>query len=165
MSTFDPTKMVTCVDKDGNTSKVLVSELTMRPSVYGVIIKDEKILLVRQWDGYDLPGGGIEPGEDMHEALKREIHEETGLTAAVGKIVTCETSFFKWDENNYWHSLLLYYICEVVEGELSIDGIEESEKEYMHDLPEWIPLADIDQITFYNSVDSREIIRKALALR
>lgn len=165
MMSVDPLKKVTCTDKDGNTFEVSVSELTMRPSIYGVIIKEKKILLVQQWDGYDFPGGGIDVGEDLNQALLREVREETGLTAVVGKIVTCETSFFKGNERTFWHSLLLYYTCEIVGGELSIDGIDEKEKEYTHDLPEWVPLADIEKIKFYNSVDSLEIIRKALAVR
>ncbi len=48
-------KTVTCIDKDKNTYDVPVSDLTWRPSVYGIVIKDDRILLVPQWDGYDLP--------------------------------------------------------------------------------------------------------------
>lgn len=155
-------KTVICIDKDKKEYEVPVSELIMRPSIYGVIIKDDKILLVRQWDGYDFPGGGIDLGEDLRSALVREIREETGMESKTGEIVVCENSFFKTEKGNYLHSILLYFICEVTEGELSIDGIDEAEKAYVHDLPEWVPLADIENIKFYNSVDSLKIIKAAL---
>lgn len=47
------------------------------------IIKDEsgRILLGREKDGaWELPGGGLEHGEAIKEALAREITEETGFT-------------------------------------------------------------------------------------
>ena len=52
--------------------------------VYGLIIKDNKILLIKKatgpYDGLlDLPGGSFEFGETPIEALKREIEEESGL--------------------------------------------------------------------------------------
>jgi 8-oxo-dGTP diphosphatase len=155
-------KTVICLDKERNEFEVPVSELHMRPSIYGVIIQDDKILLARQWDGYDFPGGGIDLGEDLREALVREVREETGMEAKVGEIVACENSFFRTERGKYLHSVLIYFTCEVVGGELSIDGIDEAEKAYVHDLPEWVPLAHIEQITFYNSVDSLKIIRAAL---
>ena len=64
---------VTCHDINGNLFEISVDQLSFRPSVYGVIIKDGKVLLSKQWDGYDFPGGAIEPGETIHEALIREI--------------------------------------------------------------------------------------------
>jgi 8-oxo-dGTP diphosphatase len=57
------------------------------PCIYRIsvkaTIKDEsgRILLLREKDGsWELPGGGLEHGEDAKEALAREIAEETGLT-------------------------------------------------------------------------------------
>lgn len=54
-----------------------------RVSVKGLCVKDGKILLVKepkkisgQWE---LPGGGLDFGEDIREGLRREIEEETGL--------------------------------------------------------------------------------------
>ena len=165
MTTPEKPKTVICHDKDNNKFEVPVDELIMRPSIYGVIIRDDKILLVRQWDGYDFPGGGIDLGEDLRDALVREVREETGMEAKVGEIFSCENSFFKTEKGKCLHSILLYFTCEIVGGELSIDGIDEAEKAYVHELPEWVPLANIEKIKFYNSADSLKIIaaaRKAL---
>ena len=39
------------------------------------------------WSGYAFPGGHIEKGESLHDAVVREIFEETGLTISHPKLV------------------------------------------------------------------------------
>lgn len=55
-----------------------------RLGVYGVLLQDNKILLVYQKQGLyagklDFPGGGMEFGESPEEALRREFAEEVAM--------------------------------------------------------------------------------------
>jgi 8-oxo-dGTP diphosphatase len=44
-----------------------------------------EVLMIRSpRRGWEIPGGQVEVGESLHQALAREIHEETGITAKVG---------------------------------------------------------------------------------
>ena len=78
---------------------------------YGVIIKDNKIILVKKARGgykgkLDLPGGGIEHTELPEEALKREIMEEVGINIANYKLLDVVATNIKWEmEPNLWEDL------------------------------------------------------------
>src|SRR3974377_1415767 len=53
-------------------------------AVSAAIFRDHRVLLVRRARSpgkgfYSLPGGRVEHGESLHQALKREVSEETGL--------------------------------------------------------------------------------------
>ena len=61
-----------------------MSQLRIREAVRGLVIdSDNRILLVRfdfpARTVWALPGGGIDPGESAHDALRRELIEEIGL--------------------------------------------------------------------------------------
>ncbi len=162
----DQNKKIVCRDINGNLEEKDISELTWRPSIYGIIILDEKILLVPQWDGYDFPGGGVNIGETLDEALAREVWEETGLRVKRDKLVSCTEDFFlKLQSRRPSHSILLYYTCKDISGTVSTDNFDEEEKTYSKKA-EWIPIADVPKlkIKFYNPVDSLAIIQKAQKL-
>jgi len=59
-----------------------------RVSAYGVVLNDRgEILVVEVNEKFHLPGGGIDPGEDEGEAIKRETLEETGYTITDLKLI------------------------------------------------------------------------------
>ena len=78
---------------------------------YGVIIKDNKIILVKKARGgykgkLDLPGGGIEHTELPEEALKREIMEEAGINITNYKLLDVVATNIKWEmDPNLWEDL------------------------------------------------------------
>lgn len=161
-------KKIVCHDVFGKEIEVDASQLIFRPSVYGILIEDGKILFSKEWDGYDIPGGGVKIQETLEEALGREFKEETGLEIKVGKIVHCETFFFhpshsKKHQKEYWNAPVFYFLVKRVGGEISVDNFSEEEKEYKN-LPEWIAPENIENLKFYNSVDNNEVIKKALAI-
>ncbi|KEO54499.1 NUDIX hydrolase [Thioclava pacifica] len=54
---------------------------TLRPGAYAVLIRDGRVLVTFQETPvpeFQLPGGGIDPGEGQINALHREVYEETG---------------------------------------------------------------------------------------
>ena len=161
-------KKIICYDLDRNKFEIESNKLMFRPSVYGILIKDNKIFLSKQWSGYDFPGGGIEIYETVNEALKREFFEETGIKVEILQPVHCGTSFFypshsEKCKGQYWNCPLIYYLVKKVGGEISKDNFDEEEKNYA-DLPEWIDLDKIKELRFFNSVDSIAIIKKAVNL-
>ncbi|MEE9910308.1 MAG: NUDIX hydrolase [Deltaproteobacteria bacterium] len=65
---------------------------TPRVGVGAVVIRDEKILLVKRGAEpnkglWAIPGGTLKLGETMREGAAREILEETGITIAVGECI------------------------------------------------------------------------------
>jgi 8-oxo-dGTP diphosphatase len=90
--------------------------------VAGVLRQGNQVLLVRQRgkgdpsDAWALPGGVVEDGELLAEALAREIREETGLEAlAIGPL-----AYVVQLDNAAGESQLLVFIFEVAEWQGTI---------------------------------------------
>lgn len=154
---------ITCLDIHKQPHQATADQLVWRPSVYGVIIQDNTVLLSKQWDGYDFPGGGINLGETIEQALIREVKEETGLTVAVNELVTAKDGFFRSSKGNHYQGIMLYYTCNVIGGELTTQYFDGDEKQYA-DLAEWINLSNRETINFISTVDCHDVLSQAIAM-
>ena len=95
--------------------------------VYGFIIKDDKIALIKKARGgyigkLDLPGGGMEYGESAIETLKRELMEEAGVLVKRAHLLDVVTYTFKWqmeeDVIENLHHIGILYVIDEFENEL-----------------------------------------------
>ena len=79
-------------------------EQTICKIAAAVIEKDGKILITQRslkdahGGLWEFPGGKVEPGETLEEALKRELYEELEIVAEVGSFL-CTSSFVYKDRN------------------------------------------------------------------
>jgi len=85
-----------------------------RIAVYGIYIKDNKILLVKPtWnDKWDLPGGGIDKGQTKIQGLKKEFVVETGMEILdfdEKSFLEIETKFYADDLDIYFDSISYFY--------------------------------------------------------
>lgn len=76
-----------------------------RPGAYAVLWRNGRVLLTHQrepWPEFQLPGGGIDPGESPLQALHREVGEETGWRIAVTRRLGAFRRFTFMPEYDLW---------------------------------------------------------------
>jgi len=93
-------------------------------AIGGVIIEHEKILLVKRnkephKDEWAIPGGSVNPGETLQQAVEREIREETGLVVRA-KNPMHVFDFIERDKQGRlrFHYVIVDFRADVVAGTL-----------------------------------------------
>ena len=93
-------------------------------------------------DGWEFPGGKMEPGESTEEALKREIWEELETRIAVAELIkTIEYDYPKF------HLSMDCFWAEVVSGELRLKEAEDAK---------WLSKDELDTVNWLPA--DRELI-------
>lgn len=112
--------------------------------VGAVAVDDGRLLLVRRGRGpaqgeWSVPGGRVERGETVGEAVVRELHEETGIEGLCGPLLG-------WVERigDDHHFVILDFVVEVIDGADPVAGDDAAEAA-------WVPLEQVAEMT--NLVD------------
>lgn len=107
--------------------------------VAAVIADDNKIFATQRGygdfkDGWEFPGGKVEPGETAREALVREIKEELKTEIKVGKYLrTVDYDYPKF------HLKMRCYMCKITSGELTL---------LEHEAARWLTKDTIDSVAW-----------------
>ena len=97
----------------------------------------------KDWKGFTLPGGHVEPGESIVDAIVREMKEETGLTITNPKV--CGVKQCPIDEGRY-----IVFLFEATQYEGELCSSDEGKMQ-------WIKTEELDKVNlvndFYDLID------------
>jgi ADP-ribose pyrophosphatase YjhB (NUDIX family) len=114
------------------------------PAVAATIFHEGKVLLAVRGKPpnlgkWGIPGGAVELGETVEQAVAREVLEETNIVVKPKRLITVLNSIGKDSEGKIRvHYILLEYLCEYVSGEVHAAS----------DAPDarWFSVKDLDKI-------------------
>ena len=90
--------------------------------VGGVVVRDGRVLLIRRgkaplYGRWVVPGGTVELGETLEEALVREMEEETSLRVEPIEVLTVFDRIERDGERVVYHYVIVDYLCRWLSGE------------------------------------------------
>ncbi len=96
-------------------------------AVSAAIVRDDRVLIVRRARTpahglYTLPGGGVELGETLEEAVIREVREETALDVAPVELVGFRQAITRDAAGRIErHFVILPFAARLIGGEISLN--------------------------------------------
>jgi ADP-ribose pyrophosphatase YjhB (NUDIX family) len=96
-------------------------------AVSAAIVRDDRVLIVRRARTpahglYTLPGGGVELGETLEEAVIREVREETALDVAPVELVGFRQAIVRDTAGRIErHFVILPFAARLIGGEISLN--------------------------------------------
>lgn len=120
-----------------------------------LIIQDHAVLLIEFNDEnglhYNLPGGGVEAGETLIQAVEREAKEEASVNLEVGEVAFIYEYAPHLNEMKYGgvHSVTTIFECRVKEGEVpQMPNVPDKNQTGV----KWISLDDLHKIILYPNI-------------
>ena len=124
-------------------------------TVLCLIRRDNEYLLQdrikKDWRGFTLPGGHVEPGESIVDAVIREMQEETGLTVDNPKLCGVKQFPISGENGESGRYLVFLFVADQFSGE-----IVSSEEGAMH----WVKKEDLGKVNLVN--DFKELLEVML---
>lgn len=129
---------------------------TMRPGAYVILPRGRQVLLTHQQDPepeFQLPGGGIDPGESPQIALHREVFEETGWSIAYPRRLGAFRRYTFMPEYNLWaEKICTIYLAHPVRRHS--DPLEPGHSAH------WLPIEEA--VTLLGNPGDRHFLAKLL---
>ncbi|MBP9477480.1 MAG: NUDIX hydrolase [Sebaldella sp.] len=126
-----------------------------RVRVAGILIEDDRVLLIEHTKNdrsyWLLPGGGVDWGESIEEAIKREFLEETNLTVEIENFLFISETLAP---DNTKHVINLYFRVKRISGDMLL-----GEESILSDL-KFFTLEEIEKIKIYPNIN--DILKKIM---
>lgn len=103
---------------------------TPKLDVRGVVFRGKEILLVREAEGWSLPGGWVDVGESPAEATAREVLEESGYVTRATKLLALQDRDRQGYPPHAWHVWKAIFLCELEDAEQRELGWETDEARF-----------------------------------
>ena len=120
-----------------------------RTRAVGIVINNQHVLLIQRLveekEYYVFPGGGVEEGEEIEDAVLRELYEETTVKASIQKLIY-HFNYLDQDSEHF------FYLCNYIDGTPELgEGNEKKEMEAgtAYYKPLWFPIENLSQTTIY----------------